>query len=57
MKQHLCYLYGRQQGCLLHQMGEELFDRKRRFCSELLSAFDVLAPGLTKERGLALFEV
>ncbi len=57
MKQHLCYVYGHESGHLLHELSEELVERKRLFCRELLGAFDVLAPGLSKERGLALFEV
>ncbi len=31
--------------------------RKRSFCAELLEAYDVVAPGLSKERGLALYEI
>ncbi len=54
LKRHLVHLYGRTPGWRLN---EALAERKAGFCRELLSAFDVVAPGLTKERGLTLFEL
>ena len=42
---------------VLHQLSPELVSRKAQFCEELLAVFDVVTPGLTKERGLTLFEL
>ena len=51
------YVYGRKPGRLLHQLSPELVSRKRALCEELMVVLDVITPGLTKERGLTLFEL
>ena len=51
------YVYGRKPGRLLHQLPPELVSRKRALCEELMAVLDVITPGLTKERGLTLFEL
>ena len=51
------YVYGRTAGRLLHQLPPELVSRKRELCEDLMAVLDVITPGLTKERGLTLFEL
>ena len=51
------YVYGRKPGRLLHQLPPELVSRKRELCEDLMAVLDVITPGLTKERGLTLFEL
>ena len=35
----------------------QLLERKAKFASDILSMYDIVCPGLTKERGLTLFEI
>ena len=42
---------------MLHQLPPELVSRKRELCEDLMAVLDVITPGLTKERGLTLFEL
>ena len=57
LKRHLVYVYGRTPGRMLHQLPPELVSRKRELCEDLMAVLDVITPGLTKERGLTLFEL
>ena len=50
-------MYGRTPGRMLHQLPTELVSRKRELCEDLMAVLDVITPGLTKERGLTLFEL
>ena len=53
IKRHLIYIYGRSA----EYCDEERLAKKIEFCEDILSACDVLMPGLTKERGLTLYEL
>ncbi|XP_059093239.1 SET domain-containing protein SmydA-8-like isoform X3 [Tigriopus californicus] len=57
IKRYLVYIYGRVPGRMLHQMSLEGALRKRTLCRDLLTTYDIIVPGLTRERGLTLFEL
>lgn len=57
IKRYLIYIYGRVPGRMLHQMSMEGALRKRTLCRDLLAIYDIIVPGLTRERGLTLFEL
>jgi len=52
-KRKLIYVYGksRETSSLWH------LQRKAEFCQELVSAYNLVVPGLTKERGLTMWEL
>ncbi|XP_030378207.1 SET domain-containing protein SmydA-8 [Scaptodrosophila lebanonensis] len=56
-KYSLCQIYGRIEGYLLPQMSLEDIERKERYCREFLEVIDVLEPGLTRLRGLIMYEL
>ncbi|XP_068158972.1 SET domain-containing protein SmydA-8 isoform X1 [Drosophila tropicalis] len=56
-KYSLCQIYGRIEGYLLPQMQPEDIARKERYCREFLAIIDVLEPGLTRLRGLIMYEL
>ena len=45
IKRHIIYIYGRNPEVCMN------------FCKELLGVYDVVLPGLTKERGLTMYEL
>ncbi|XP_016978673.1 SET domain-containing protein SmydA-8 isoform X2 [Drosophila rhopaloa] len=56
-KYSLCQIYGRTEGYLLPQMSPEDIARKETYCREFLEIVDVLDPGLTRLRGLIMYEL
>ncbi|EDV44517.1 uncharacterized protein Dana_GF20287 [Drosophila ananassae] len=56
-KYSLCQIYGRIEGYLLPQMSPEDIARKERYCREFLEIIDLLEPGLTRLRGLIMYEL
>ncbi|XP_017045855.2 SET domain-containing protein SmydA-8 [Drosophila ficusphila] len=56
-KYSLCQIYGRIEGYLLPQMSPEDIARKESYCREFLEIVDVLDPGLTRLRGLIMYEL
>ncbi|KAH8388057.1 hypothetical protein KR093_011417, partial [Drosophila rubida] len=56
-KYSLCQIYGRIEGYLLPQMSPEDVARKERYCREFLQIIDLLEPGLTRLRGLIMYEL
>lgn len=57
LKRHLIYAYGRIPGYFLNELSEESIRRKHSYCQEILTIYEVIAPGFTKERGLTIFEL
>ncbi|KAH8420217.1 hypothetical protein KR009_007513 [Drosophila setifemur] len=56
-KYSLCQIYGRIDGYLLPQMSKEDIARKEVYCREFLEVIDQLEPGLTRLRGLIMYEL
>ncbi|KAH8399746.1 hypothetical protein KR215_001992 [Drosophila sulfurigaster] len=56
-KYSLCQIYGRIEGYLLPQMSPEDVARKERYCREFLHIINLLEPGLTRLRGLIMYEL
>jgi len=56
-RQSLSQLYGRDSQFLLGSLSSTLLERKISLCRELLSVADVLEPGLTRLRGVTLYEM
>ena len=53
IKRFLIYIYGRSsQFC-----SEERLAKKIQFCGDILAVCDLVMPGLTRERGLTLYEL
>ena len=53
IKRYLIYIYGRSSQCCT----EEMLAKKIQFCGEILAVCDLVMPGLTRERGLTLYEL
>ncbi|XP_055914097.1 SET domain-containing protein SmydA-8 isoform X2 [Eupeodes corollae] len=56
-KYSLCQVYGRIDGYLIHEMSLEDIKRKEKYCRDFLTVIDVLEPGLTRLRGLIMYEL
>ncbi|XP_064539705.1 SET domain-containing protein SmydA-8 isoform X2 [Drosophila montana] len=56
-KYSLCQTYGRIEGYLLPELSPEDIERKERYCREFLAVIDLLEPGLTRLRGLIMYEL
>ncbi|KAH8304072.1 hypothetical protein KR059_000002, partial [Drosophila kikkawai] len=56
-KYSLCQIYGRIEGYLLPEMSPEDITRKESYCREFLEIVDILDPGLTRLRGLIMYEL
>ncbi|BFF99979.1 SET domain-containing protein SmydA-8 [Drosophila madeirensis] len=56
-KYSLCQIYGRIKGYLLSEMSPQDIVRKERYCREFLAIIDLLEPGLTRLRGLIMYEL
>lgn len=50
-KLSLSQLYGKIKGYLIHELPDELLERKRDICKEIIRVFDVIEPGFTRLRG------
>lgn len=57
VKLYLSQLYGKIDGYIIHNMSDELLIRKITICKDILKIFDILEPGLTKLRGVTLYEL
>ncbi|KAK6616972.1 hypothetical protein RUM44_005329 [Polyplax serrata] len=53
----LSQIYGKIDGYLINEMTDEQLERKSQICRNLIKIFEKLEPGLTKERGLLLYEL
>ncbi|XP_017484626.1 PREDICTED: protein msta-like isoform X1 [Rhagoletis zephyria] len=53
----LCQIYGRIEGYLLHTMPLEDVEKKENYCRDFLRVVDALEPGMTRLRGLILYEL
>lgn len=51
-KLSLSQLYGKIQGYLIHELPDDLLERKRDICKEIIRVFDVIEPGFTRLRGI-----
>lgn len=56
-KYSLCQVYGRINGYLIHEMSLDDIKRKEKYCRDFLTVIDVLEPGLTRLRGLIMYEL
>lgn len=56
-KHNLCQIYGRTDKHLLHTMTPEMLNRKETYCRDLLEVMDVLEPGLSRLRGVIMYEL
>jgi len=57
LKYNLIGLYGRQPGYTQQEMNEQLWDRKRKLCEEVLETLKILEPGLTVRKARLLQEL
>lgn len=57
VRQSLSQLYGRDERYLLNTLTMEQLERKVSICQQLLSVADVVEPGLTRLRGVTLYEL
>ncbi|KAK9505398.1 hypothetical protein O3M35_009467 [Rhynocoris fuscipes] len=53
----LSQLYGKSNRYLLHELSEELLLRKIELCKDLLQIFDKIEPGLSRIRGITMYEL
>lgn len=53
----LAQLYGRAEGYTIHELPDLLQERKVELCKQLLDVLDVIEPGLTRIRGITLYEL
>ncbi|ENN81700.1 hypothetical protein YQE_01906, partial [Dendroctonus ponderosae] len=57
IKIYLSQVYGRISGYIIQELDEKPLLRKKEICKEILSVFDVIEPGLTRIRGVTLYEI
>lgn len=53
----LSQLYGHAEGYLLDDLPDILLERKIEICKDILSVADVIEPGLSRLRGMTLYEL
>ncbi|KAK9883473.1 hypothetical protein WA026_001649 [Henosepilachna vigintioctopunctata] len=56
-KLSLSQLYGKINGFLIYELSDEFLTRKIEICKEIMKIFNVIEPGLTKLRGVTLYEL
>ncbi|KAJ1529909.1 hypothetical protein ONE63_006638 [Megalurothrips usitatus] len=56
-KHSLSQVYGKVHGYLIHQLSDALLQRKLAICRDILRVFDVLDPGVSRLRGITLYEM
>lgn len=56
-KHSLSQVYGKVHGYLIHQLPDELLERKLAICRDIMKTFDVLEPGVSRLRGITLYEM
>ncbi|XP_044760063.1 SET domain-containing protein SmydA-8-like isoform X2 [Coccinella septempunctata] len=57
VKLSLSQLYGKIDGYLIYELTDKQLSRKIEICKEIMQTFDVIEPGLTKLRGVTLYEL
>lgn len=57
VKHSLSQLYGKIDGYMIQELSVTLLERKIQLCREILSIFDVIEPGLSRLRGMTLYEL
>ncbi|KAF4518907.1 hypothetical protein B566_EDAN006745, partial [Ephemera danica] len=57
VKHSLSQVYGKVAGFLINDLSEEQLKRKRDICREILPVFDILEPGMSRLRGVTLYEL
>uniref|UniRef100_A0A336KMW1 CSON012778 protein n=1 Tax=Culicoides sonorensis TaxID=179676 RepID=A0A336KMW1_CULSO len=57
IKQALVELYGRVPGYEMSELPDVLLERKLELCRDLLKVFDIIEPGITRSRGMILYEM
>ncbi|CAG7817876.1 unnamed protein product [Allacma fusca] len=53
----LSELYGRTKGWLIDDLSTNLLRRKEQHCRDLLQVLDIIEPGMTRIRGLTMYEL
>lgn len=56
-KHSLCQVYGRSEKHMLHLMTDTELKRKEEYCRDLLNVVDFLEPGLSRLRGVVMYEL
>ncbi|XP_034250401.1 SET domain-containing protein SmydA-8 isoform X2 [Thrips palmi] len=56
-KHSLSQVYGKVHGYLIHQLPDDLLERKLNICKDILRVFDILEPGVSRLRGITLYEL
>lgn len=56
-KHSLCQLYGKISGYLISEMSLQQIKQKEKICRDLLSVVDVYEPGLSRLRGVIMYEL
>jgi len=56
-KHNLCQVYGRSENHMLHQMSDAELKHKEDYCRDLLEVVDILEPGLSRLRGVIMYEL
>lgn len=57
IKISLSQLYGKIKGYLIHELSNEVLERKIDVCREVLEVLDIIEPGYTRIRGVTLYEL
>ncbi|XP_059477040.1 SET domain-containing protein SmydA-8 [Neocloeon triangulifer] len=57
VKHSLCQLYGKVAEYLISDLSDDMLERKKDICEELMPIFDVLEPGMSRLRGMTLYEL
>ncbi|XP_018564705.1 protein msta isoform X2 [Anoplophora glabripennis] len=57
IKVSLSQVYGKINGYLIYELSNELLERKRDLCTEILKVLDIIEPGYTRIRGVTLYEI
>lgn len=57
VKLSLSQLYGRINGYLIDELGDDLLIRKQEICEEIMKIFNIIEPGYTRLRGVTLYEM
>lgn len=57
IKLSLSQLYGKIDNYLIYQLSDQQLSRKIELCKEIMQVFNIIEPGLTKLRGVTLYEL
>lgn len=56
-KHSLCQLYGKIEGYLIHELSRDNLKKKEIYCREFLEISTILEPGLSRLRGVTMYEL